>query len=480
MYLQHVKSGLFIHPANHESDAAIGSPLVMHSALLGPSGLFRFLSDGNIQHVQSGYFVSPSKGVAKTGEFLALHPDGPKPEYAFELDGAGCLRHCSSGLFVHPESGKGAQGRKIMLHKDGPDRAFPGEIAFKFESKSSAEQFVAIMIAQDAAAKAAADAEAASAVFCDEVESLWAAVLAGCASSDSAHTSAVARILSSQALNKANIIPHNFVPVQLFKLLTESALNVTLPSTNPSPTHARIVECVRKCLLLKPLAKMRCEHLLDGLFDPTQEFISDEQLREACSDERARPTILTTSWTIRSAMERDRGRFAACMKPVDLLSHLRTDCFSAKLTRHLSSINPMCVFAHEILASVCSSFPSCLAAIFCLAPFAVDISSAEMKLDPAIVMCERLACRSRNCSSLSPDAIQHALEAFGFRDADFNCSLADAALVVECVAKSPDVARNQILRSMIRSAVDSGVLVSCSVCLDWVLRRHTVVPCKCR
>ncbi len=44
-----------------------------------------------------------------------------------------------NGVFVRPVSGKVVLGCKIMLLPEGPDRAFRGEIAFRFEPKSSGD-----------------------------------------------------------------------------------------------------------------------------------------------------------------------------------------------------------------------------------------------------------------------------------------------------------------------------------------------------
>jgi hypothetical protein len=471
-YLQHVKTGMFIQPLGR--NAVIDCPLVMHSPLAASSALFCFRPDGNIQHAESGYFVCPLQRPAERAVPLALHPDGPKPDWAFEINDAGCLRHASSGLFVHPISGKGVLGCKLMFHPDGPDRAFPGEIAFRFEPKSSGDLFAKAF----AEANAAAEAESASTLFCDAVESLWASVLCRDGSSDSAACAAVQRVLLSEPLNKSKIVPHRIVPVQLFKLLTESALDLTLPSTNQSAATTRIVECVLKSVLLKNLAlRLQCEHLLQALFDPTQEYVSEQHLRDACSGERARPASFFSSWTIRTAMQRDRGRKTVC-QPAELISHLRTDSFSAELSRRFSIIDSFSIFVPDMFASV-GWVPSCLPAIFCLVPFTINISSFSLDSD---VTLGELTPRGalHKCASMSPSTLKHALEAFGFCDSDFDCSLADAALVVEFTAKISIEARKQFLRSVTRRAVDSRYLVTCRVCFDWFLRRHTVIPCKSR
>jgi hypothetical protein len=345
------------------------------------------------------------------------------------------------------------------------------------EAAAKAAAEAAAKAAAEAAAKAAAEADPASTVFCEVVESLWAAVLARNASSEITCRSIVQRVLVSDSLNKSNITAHKFVPAHLFKLVTESALNVSLPSTHQSPTSTRIVDCVLKCLLLQRLAMhMQCEHFLDGLFDPSQECISNQHLLAACSRERARPAAFPfPSWTIHTAMQRTRGRLSVC-QPADVLCHLRTDSFSETLSRRFSAIHPLCIFVPSILASVCSSFPSSIDAVFCLTPFTLDISSAELVSETS--QGETCARRNRHCSTMNPVDIQRALEDFGFRDSDFDCSIADVALVVESAAKSP--ARKEILQSIIRAALDSGRLVTCARCLDCYLRRHTVIPCKNR
>jgi hypothetical protein len=123
--------------------------------------------------------------------------------------------------------------------------------------------------------------------------------------------------------------------------------------------------------------------------------------------------------------------------------------------------------------------PSCLPAIFCLVPFTINIASVRLDSDATL---GELAPRGalHQCAAMSPATLKHALEAFGFCDSDFDCSLADAALVVEFTAKISNDARKHFLRSVCRRAVESGYLVTCSVCFEWFLRRHTVIPCKNR
>ena len=467
VYLQHTKTGMFIHPIACNAD----SLLAMYPALVGPSGLFCFRLDGNIQHVQSGHFVQPLKCSAKSGVLLALHPDGPKPEWAFEIDSAGCLRHSGSGLFVHPASGKGTQGSKLMLHHDGPDRAVSGEIAFKFEPKCSGDQFAAALAA-------ITESETASSVFCEVVECLWAAVLSGDASSESTAASAVHRTLALPPLNTSNIDAHKFVPQPLFKLLTETALDVTLPVTTQSTAAAtRIVECLLKALILKPLAlRLHRQHLLEGLFDPLQEFITDQHLRAAFSNQRA-PARSMFPWTVRTALQRNRG------VPHDLIPHLRTDSFTAQLSSTFSTIDVFCVFVPSILASVCSSFASCLPAIFCMVPFALQYETLDETLDHDSSLGD-LTTRGRDalhkCCAMSPLELHHALEAFGFSDSDFGNTLTDAASVIECVAKSSDQVRKLILREVLRTAMETGKIVKCLFCSYWFLQRHTVTSCKSR
>jgi hypothetical protein len=120
--------------------------------------------------------------------------------------------------------GKVVLGCKVMLHPGGPDRAFPAEVAFRFEPKSSGDLFAKAL----AEANAAAEAQSASTLLCAAVESLWASVLCRDGSSDSVACAAVQRVLLSEPLNKSKIAPHRIVPVQLCKLLTQSsALHLT-------------------------------------------------------------------------------------------------------------------------------------------------------------------------------------------------------------------------------------------------------------
>jgi len=85
--------------------------------------VFALRNDGCIQHVESGLFVHPRGGSAKFGVDLILHPDGPMERLAFELEPKlGCLRHVQSGLYVHPAGGQGVHGVHLLLHNDGPEQ----------------------------------------------------------------------------------------------------------------------------------------------------------------------------------------------------------------------------------------------------------------------------------------------------------------------------------------------------------------------
>ncbi len=84
---------------------------------------FALRNDGCIQHVESGLFVHPRGGSAKFNVDLILHPDGPEERLAFELEPTlGCLRHVQSGLYVHPAGGKGLHGVHLLLHNEGPEQ----------------------------------------------------------------------------------------------------------------------------------------------------------------------------------------------------------------------------------------------------------------------------------------------------------------------------------------------------------------------
>ena len=84
---------------------------------------FALRNDGCIQHVESGLFVHPRGGSAKFNVDLILHPDGPEERLAFELEPTlGCLRHVQSGLYVHPAGGKGLHGIHLLLHNEGPEQ----------------------------------------------------------------------------------------------------------------------------------------------------------------------------------------------------------------------------------------------------------------------------------------------------------------------------------------------------------------------
>ena len=78
-------------------------------------------------------------GTARSGALLVLHPDGPAPQLAFEIDGGGCFRHRETGLYVHPANGDDSHDQVLICRPDGAVGASSAEIQreiqFKFEHR---------------------------------------------------------------------------------------------------------------------------------------------------------------------------------------------------------------------------------------------------------------------------------------------------------------------------------------------------------
>ncbi len=120
--IQHVSSGFYVQPANQRFVPAesVGIRLVLGPDPDARDGVFLFLSNGCLQHIQSGLFIFPSIGSPMDGAALVLggESDGDPPS-VFELTEAGCLVERGSGLLVHPEGGKGSEGVKLVLLPEG-------------------------------------------------------------------------------------------------------------------------------------------------------------------------------------------------------------------------------------------------------------------------------------------------------------------------------------------------------------------------
>jgi hypothetical protein len=134
--IQHVSSGLFVQPTNQRFVPAesIGIQLVLGPDPDAQDGVFLFLSNGCLQHIQSGLFISQSLGSPMDGAAIVLggESDGGPPS-AFELTEALCLVERGSGLLVHPEGGKGSEGVKLVLLPEGQTGYGAAEYMFVIE-----------------------------------------------------------------------------------------------------------------------------------------------------------------------------------------------------------------------------------------------------------------------------------------------------------------------------------------------------------
>jgi len=117
-----VSSGFYVQPTNQRFVPAesVGIQLVLGPDPDARDGVFLFLSNGCLQHIQSGLFIFPSLGSPMDGAALVLggESDGDPPSL-FELTEAGCLVERGSGLLVHPQGGKGSEGVKLVLLPEG-------------------------------------------------------------------------------------------------------------------------------------------------------------------------------------------------------------------------------------------------------------------------------------------------------------------------------------------------------------------------
>ena len=63
-YLEHVESGLFVHPLGGKGK--VDARLILHAPVREPRLLFRLHPDGSLEHMESGLFVHPWGGTAVT------------------------------------------------------------------------------------------------------------------------------------------------------------------------------------------------------------------------------------------------------------------------------------------------------------------------------------------------------------------------------------------------------------------------------
>jgi hypothetical protein len=134
--IRHVSSGLFIQPQQNDDASGNISVQLLLGPDLDPQGsTFLFLSNGTLQHIQSGLFVCSSVGIHNNGDALVLIDESgrPEPPSAFDLNDAGSLVHRGSGLYVHPKGGKGCKGAELVLLPGGQDSDAAAEIAFELQ-----------------------------------------------------------------------------------------------------------------------------------------------------------------------------------------------------------------------------------------------------------------------------------------------------------------------------------------------------------
>jgi hypothetical protein len=77
-YLEHVESGLFVHPLGGKGE--VDKRLILHAPVREARLLFRLHPDGSLEHLESGLFVHPKGGTAVAdvggGAFVVLGGDG--------------------------------------------------------------------------------------------------------------------------------------------------------------------------------------------------------------------------------------------------------------------------------------------------------------------------------------------------------------------------------------------------------------------
>jgi len=98
-YLRHDDTGSFVLPKGGEGKP--NSRLILRSASREPRFRFQLHPDGSLQHVASGLFVHP-EGTAKEFAFLILRPEGHEGRLAFQFTSDGQLVHVESRLPVRP------------------------------------------------------------------------------------------------------------------------------------------------------------------------------------------------------------------------------------------------------------------------------------------------------------------------------------------------------------------------------------------
>lgn len=101
-FLQHIKSGRYVHPEGGIGDHR--RRLLLGPAVLDPALVFRFHKDGCIEHDASELFWHPDQGHAEAGNKLILHEGGHTRRLEFKLHNDGALENVHSHLFAHVET----------------------------------------------------------------------------------------------------------------------------------------------------------------------------------------------------------------------------------------------------------------------------------------------------------------------------------------------------------------------------------------
>lgn len=125
-YIQHVDSGLFVHP--HHGQAVDGCELVLWPGADESRLVFEFTGGakaGKLIHRQTkliiGYSTAQGETTVPNDTAVVLKRDS-SGGYLFQLDGDSCLNLVGTDSFVHPFVGAAKKGTKLVLYQGGGEK----------------------------------------------------------------------------------------------------------------------------------------------------------------------------------------------------------------------------------------------------------------------------------------------------------------------------------------------------------------------
>lgn len=133
--LRHVSSGKYVQPidsSKFKEGRVNGVEIILGPGPAPRPGIF-CMSEGCLQHIESGLFVYPSLSLALNGAGLVLD-DRPERPSAFQIDDSGYLVQLGSGLIVQPKNSGTSDVIELVLLPKGSACECDEEIAFQLET----------------------------------------------------------------------------------------------------------------------------------------------------------------------------------------------------------------------------------------------------------------------------------------------------------------------------------------------------------